>query len=145
MKIRSYSYLGNKAAIKRAGQVLGIDTTVVNDITKQIKEIDDIMNVKAKVNKEELITTAKHFYGRIGAFGSHASAILITPDDTINYTPIEYQSISDESLGGEKIWTQVASGDFHDLENFGLMKLEDRKSTRLNSSHEIPSRMPSSA
>lgn len=124
MKIRSYSYLGNKAAIKRAGQVLGIDTTVVNDITKQIKEIDDIMNVKAKVNKEELITTAKHFYGRIGAFGSHASAILITPDDTINYTPIEYQSISDESLDGEKIWTQVASGDFHDLENFGLMKLD---------------------
>ena len=43
MKIRTYSYLGNKAAIKRAGQVLGIDTTVVNDITKQIKEIDDIM------------------------------------------------------------------------------------------------------
>lgn len=124
MKIRSYSYLGNKAAIKRAGQVLGIDTTVVNDITKQIKEIDDIMNVKAKVNKEELIITAKHFYGRIGAFGSHASAILITPDGTINYTPIEYQSISDESLGGEKIWTQVASGDFHDLENFGLMKLD---------------------
>lgn len=124
MKIRSYSYLGNKAAIKRAGQVLGIDTTVVNDITKQIKEIDDIMNIKAKVNKEELITTAKHFYGRIGAFGSHASAILITPDDTINYTPIEYQSISDESLDGEKIWTQVASGDFHDLENFGLMKLD---------------------
>lgn len=124
MKIRSYSYLGNKAAIKRAGQVLGIDTTVVNDITKQIKEIDDIMNVKAKVNKEELITTAKHFYGRIGAFGSHASAILITPDDTINYAPIEYQSISDESLDGEKIWTQVASGDFHDLENFGLMKLD---------------------
>ncbi|MFR3241259.1 MAG: DNA polymerase III subunit alpha [Megamonas funiformis] len=124
MKIRTYSYLGNKAAIKRAGQVLGIDTTVVNDITKQIKEIDDIMNVKAKVNKEELITTAKHFYGRIGAFGSHASAILITPDDTINYAPIEYQSISDESLDGEKIWTQVASGDFHDLENFGLMKLD---------------------
>lgn len=124
MKIRTYSYLGNKAAIKRAGQVLGIDTTVVNDITKQIKEIDDIMNVKAKVNKEELITTAKHFYGRIGAFGSHASAILITPDDTINYAPIEYQSISDESLDGEKLWTQVASGDFHDLENFGLMKLD---------------------
>ena len=26
-----------------------------------------------------------------------------------------------------------------------IRKLEDRKSTRLNSSHEIPSRMPSSA
>ena len=26
-----------------------------------------------------------------------------------------------------------------------MEKLEDRKSTRLNSSHEIPSRMPSSA
>lgn len=112
MKIRTYSYLGNKSAIKRAGQVLGIEPTIVNDITKQIEEIDDVINVRAKVNKEKLIDTAKHFYGRMGAFGSHASAVLITPDDTINYVPIEYQSISDESLNGERIWTQVASGDF---------------------------------
>jgi DNA polymerase-3 subunit alpha len=124
MKIRTYSYLGNKSAIKRAGQVLGIEPTIVNDITKQIEEIDDVINVRAKVNKEKLIDTAKHFYGRMGAFGSHASAVLITPDDTINYVPIEYQSVSDESLDGERIWTQVASGDFHDLENFGLMKLD---------------------
>lgn len=124
MKIRTYSYLGNKSAIKRAGQVLGIEPTIVNDITKQIEEIDDVINVRAKVNKEKLIDTAKQFYGRMGAFGSHASAVLITPDDTINYVPIEYQSVSDESLDGERIWTQVASGDFHDLENFGLMKLD---------------------
>lgn len=124
MKIRTYSYLGNKSAIKRAGQVLGIEPTIVNDITKQIEEIDDVINVRVKVNKEKLIDTAKHFYGRMGAFGSHASAVLITPDDTINYVPIEYQSVSDESLDGERIWTQVASGDFHDLENFGLMKLD---------------------
>ena len=124
MKIRTYSYLGNKSAIKRAGQVLEIEPTIVNDITKQIEEIDDIVNVRVKVNKEKLIDTAKHFYGRMGAFGSHASAVLITPDDTINYVPIEYQSVSDESLNGERIWTQVASGDFHDLENFGLMKLD---------------------
>lgn len=124
MKIRTYSYLGNKSAIKRAGQVLGIEPTIVNDITKQIEEIDDVINVRAKVNKEKLIDTAKHFYGRMGAFGSHASAVLITPDDTINYVPIEYQGVSDESLNGERIWTQVASGDFHDLENFGLMKLD---------------------
>lgn len=124
MKIRTYSYLGNKSAIKRAGQVLGIEPTIVNDITKQIEEIDDVINVRAKANKEKLIDTAKQFYGRMGAFGSHASAVLITPDDTINYVPIEYQSVSDESLDGERIWTQVASGDFHDLENFGLMKLD---------------------
>lgn len=52
MKIRTYSYLGNKSAIKRAGQVLGIEPTIVNDITKQIEEIDDVINVRAKVNKE---------------------------------------------------------------------------------------------
>lgn len=124
MKIRTYSYLGNKSAIKRAGQTLGIEPTIVNDITKQIEEIDDISNINIKVDKQELITTAKRFYGRLGAFGSHASAVLITPDDTINYVPIEYQNVSDESLNGERIWTQVASGDFHDLENFGLMKLD---------------------
>ena len=31
------------------------------------------------------------------------------------------------------------------LPSGGTVRLEDRKSTRLNSSHEIPSRMPSSA
>ena len=33
----------------------------------------------------------------------------------------------------------------YDTENFDEIQVPDRKSTRLNSSHEIPSRMPSSA
>ena len=42
-------------------------------------------------------------------------------------------------FGGKKI-PEVAKGLGEGIRNF-----KDRKSTRLNSSHEIPSRMPSSA
>ena len=125
MKIRTYSYLSDKSAVQRAGQTLMIEPSKIDNITKQIQSIDDIKSLKTDFDTSELISLAKRFYGRLGAFGSHASAVLITPDSTLKYVPIEYQSVSDESLGGEKIWTQVAAGDFHVLEGeFGLMKLD---------------------
>lgn len=125
MKIITYSKLSDKSAIQRAGQSLLIEPAKIDRITKEINSINDIEHISTDFNTNELINLSKHFYGRIGAFGSHASAVLITPDDTLQYTPIEYQSVSDESLGGEKVWTKVAAGDFHVLEEeFGLMKLD---------------------
>ncbi len=125
MKVRTYSVLSDKSAVRRAGQVLEIELPKVLDITKRIETIDDIKNLKLSFDTSKLVDIAEHFKGRLGAFGSHASAVLITPDDTLQYVPIESQTISDESLGGKKIWTKVASGDFHVLEEeFGLMKLD---------------------
>ena len=102
-----------------------VEPSKIDDITKRIQTINDMQNLKIGFDTTELINLAKRFYGRLGAFGSHASAVLITPDDTLQYVPIEYQNVSDESLGGKKVWTQVAAGDFHVLEEeFGLMKLD---------------------
>ena len=49
-------------------------------------------------------------------------------------------------MGIEKDWTQYEGERFGKLVANAYRDWEtDRKSTRLNSSHEIPSRMPSSA
>ena len=56
-----------------------------------------------------------------------------------------------EQFGGEHCYVDFTNPDFKMLaeamhcKGNRVEKAEDRKSTRLNSSHEIPSRMPSSA
>ena len=51
-----------------------------------------------------------------------------------------------EELGVEKVYTACSAREAKlVLVNFPVDVMLDRKSTRLNSSHEIPSRMPSSA
>ena len=51
------------------------------------------------------------------------------------------------TLNGEERWVRnvIIRGEIEDSEYAMIFLREDRKSTRLNSSHESPSRMPSSA
>ena len=49
------------------------------------------------------------------------------------------------SLPGTAVTSIKIAGVQHEFTTIPGVKEEDRKSTRLNSSHEIPSRMPSSA
>ena len=52
----------------------------------------------------------------------------------------------DPDTGNMNWYFQFTPGDVWDFDEVGThILIEDRKSTRLNSSHEIPSRMPSSA
>ena len=54
--------------------------------------------------------------------------------------------LSNEDRGAAKIADDVLSRSGHFYRDWeGVLDPSDRKSTRLNSSHEIPSRMPSSA
>ena len=71
-------------------------------------------------------------------------------DDKVVTTPVSLSI--DMPLGLENVvlsnakatFTNVASNETYSVEQF-VNNNGDRKSTRLNSSHEIPSRMPSSA
>lgn len=122
MKIITYSRLSDKSALQRAGAVLDYNPDMVDSITKDIETIDDIKKLDLRFDPTAWIDIAKHFIGRLGAFGTHASAVLVCPMSILEFCPVEYQNVSDESLDGQNVWTQVACGDYHVLEQFKLLK-----------------------
>jgi DNA polymerase-3 subunit alpha len=103
--IRTFNYLQAKGAVQRAGQALGMEPKEIIALSKSIDSLDQIKD------HEELVKLARSFEGRIHAFGCHASAVLVFPDDPTNYCPIEKQ--------GD---TFLAVYDYHDLERFNLLK-----------------------
>lgn len=88
--------------------------------------IDDLQAAHISLNDEqkaELIDVAKHFCGRIDKVGIHASAVLVTPDDIVNYTPVEGCNTKNKATG-EREYIRIACYDFHELEQRGNLKLD---------------------
>lgn len=88
--------------------------------------IDDLQAAHISLNDEqkaELIDIAKHFCGRIDKVGIHASAVLVTPDDIVNYTPVEGCNTKNKATG-EREYIRIACYDFHELEQRGNLKLD---------------------
>ena len=110
-QIRTISYIKEKSAVQRAGQALGIEPTVINKVSKNLVNVED-MKVTTKKEKEwkEL---AMKFRGHIISYGKHASAVLVSPEDVCNWTAVEKQ--------GDDM---VVCHDFHQLEAQGLLKLD---------------------
>lgn len=91
-----------------------------------VESIDDLQNAPISLNekqKEELIDVAKHFCGRIDKIGVHASAVLVTPDDLVNYTPVE-GCFSNDTSTGKRVYLRTACYSFHELEQRGNLKLD---------------------
>lgn len=108
--VRTFSYMGAKGALKRAGMALKIPHAEVNALSKRIKNgLDDITDKKYA----KLIELAKSFEGIISAFSVHASAMLVFPKDPNNWVAIERQ---DDRF--------VCAYEFEDLEAQGLLKLD---------------------
>ena len=105
--IRTFNYLGVKGAIQRAAQALGIEPKIAIELSKNTESFDEIQGY------DELVDVARHFENLLSAYGCHASAVLVFPDNPINYCAIEKQ--------GE---TYVAAYDYHDLEDMQLVKLD---------------------
>ena len=84
---------------------------------------------------------------------SHTNKILVIEDDNDIRgflqeelsAYLEVEVAADGISGFEKACNYDADLIICDVLMPGMTGFEDRKSTRLNSSHEIPSRMPSSA
>lgn len=123
--IRTTNELSDKGAVQRAGQALRLEPQMVIGISKKLESIDEIKD------NDELKDVAKHFNGRFHAFGCHASAVLIFPDDPTNYCPIEKQ--------GD---TFLAAYDYHDLEDMGLLKEDLLGLNTLDVIHEALSYIP---
>ena len=88
--------------------------------------IDDLQTAHISLNdkqKAELIDVAKHFCGRIDKIGVHASAVPVTPDDLVNYTPVE-GCYSNDTSTGKREYIRTACYSFHELEQRGNLKLD---------------------
>lgn len=88
--------------------------------------IDNLQAAHISLNDEqkaELIDVARHFCGRIDKVGIHASAVLVTPDDIVNYTPVEGCNTKNKATG-EREYIRIACYDFHELEQRGNLKLD---------------------
>lgn len=91
-----------------------------------VESIDDLQNAPISLNekqKEELIDVANHFCGRIDKIGVHASAVLVTPDDLVNYTPVE-GCFSNDTSTDKRVYLRTACYSFHELEQRGNLKLD---------------------
>ena len=91
-----------------------------------VDSIDDLQDAPISLNEKqraELIDVAKHFCGRIDKIGVHASAVLVTPDDLVNYTPVE-GCYSNDTSTKKREYIRTACYSFHELEQRGNLKLD---------------------
>lgn len=110
-QVRTYGYIKEKSAIRKACQSLGYDSTKTNEVCKA-STIDAVADKTVK-------DLASHFSGRLINYGTHASAVIVCPDDINNYTSVERQK---NSKTGE--YEYVVCYEFHECEAMGLLKLD---------------------
>lgn len=110
-QVRTYGYIKEKSAIRKTCQALGYDSAKTNEICKA-PTIDAVADKAVK-------DIATHFSGRLINYGTHASAVIVCPDDINNYTSVERQ----KSVKTGK-YEYVVCYEFHECEAMGLLKLD---------------------
>lgn len=119
---RTFSYMGAKGALKRAGSCLGYDPQAINDITRDIPKFSDDDYSGEEHEKylidqtsadDELKKLAKSFVGIIASYGVHASAAIVFAGEPGEFTAIEH---SKENY--------VTAYDFHEIEDMGILKID---------------------
>lgn len=110
-QVRTYGYIKEKSSIRKACQALGYDGPTTKEVCK-VSTIDDVKDKKVK-------EIANHFSGHIINFSTHASAVIVCPDDICNYAAIELQKNSET-----KEMEPVVAFEFHECEAMGLLKLD---------------------
>ena len=115
-----------KAAVQRAGQALKLEAQPMRSLVKRVDtDLEQILECPEfdEETRKNLLDVAKHFCERIDKTAIHASAILVTPDDIENYTPLEGTNSNDTSTG-ERKYIRAAAYTFHQLEAMGCLKLD---------------------
>ena len=115
-----------KSAVQRAGQALNLDPQKLRRLVKGIQlDMNEVL-VSGEFDRttlEQIYDVAQHFSYRLDKISMHASAILVTPDDIENYTPVEGCNSTDVSTG-ERKYTRAAAYTYHQLEAMGCLKLD---------------------
>lgn len=111
-QVRTFGYIKPKSACRRACESLGYEPSKTNELCKNVVDVDDLQDKKAR-------EIAEHFMGHVLNFSTHASAVIVCPDEIENYTSIERQK---NSKTGE--YDYIVCYEFHDCEAMGLLKLD---------------------
>ncbi len=128
---RAPQFLKAKGAYRRAAKTLGYPADWINKTSKDLfadYSFDDNEDDEEYLGDElekhilnsvgcpnhDIIELANKFIGVLYANGTHASAVIVFPDDCSNYTAIERQ----------KDDVYATAYDFHTLESMGILKLD---------------------
>ncbi len=126
VSIITFGTFQGKSAIRDVGRVLGIDTVVLDEISKTLAKTDNSIQVfKEKYKKDytyytnipeikELIEIAKSLTGLVKHISTHAAGIIISGEDIREYSPIQPGLM-------DAYQTQYEASD---LESIGLLKFD---------------------
>lgn len=106
-QIRTTNYIGEKAALQRAGQALKVPPYEVDRLSKN-------MNTLEELPSSALRNLALKFVGHVQNFGVHASAVVVFPE-------APYKWVAIEKSGDNQV---AAISDFKLLEEQGILKLD---------------------
>jgi DNA polymerase III subunit alpha len=83
-QVRTFSRLGERGAVQRAGQILKYQPEMIDKISTNMTNISDIQDEKLRRYTEKLV-------GLIDKFSIHASAIVLMPDEPYRFFAVEKQ------------------------------------------------------
>ncbi len=126
VSIITFGTFQGKSAIRDAGRILGIDSVVVDELSKELSRANNSLEVfRQKYNKEfsyymnipqikDLIEIAEKLNGLVKHVSTHAAGIIIAGEDIRKHSPIQ------PGLMGAYQTQYEAS----DLEELGLLKFD---------------------
>ncbi len=125
--ITNFSKFKPRGAIKDVARVYGIPFSTTNKITKLIPDgtskWEDIPSI-AEVNEfleenEEIAECAEELMGVIRHRGVHASGVILTPGNIIEWTPIAWSVVNEDEAKDK-----VTEFDMYALEDMNILKLD---------------------
>ena len=124
--IVTFGTFQGKSAIRDVARILGISSTIIDDITSKISETNNsIEEFKSKYPKKyqyyinnseinQLLTVAEKLNGLCRHTSTHAAGIIITEDNIQEYSPTQVGLL-------DMLQTQYEASD---LEKLGLLKID---------------------
>lgn len=131
-QICTFGTMKARAAVRDIGRVMGMPYTKVDKISKSIPEgsqgfpmtIKKAIEITPELQKQKeadeevkkLLEMAQKVEGNARHISVHAAAVIVGPDDLVNFTPLQL-----ETGGGDRVITQY---EMHASEDIGLIKLD---------------------
>ena len=131
-QICTFGTMKARAAVRDIGRVMGMPYSKVDKISKTIPEgsqgfpmtLKKALEITPELQKmkdndpeiKQLLDMAQKVEGNARHISVHAAAVIVGPDDLVNFTPLQQ-----ETGGGDRVITQY---EMHACEDVGLIKLD---------------------